>query len=226
MRRLPIFVLVLLGLAACPVSKPAAPKDRGMKPIGIHEKAQAVVAQGSVDQKVPHGIDAYEAWQVSWVGSQPMSLILERFVRGRCFAEKHYALKPGGMLMTDRFLAKAGAAGIAPTKDQVLLAASIDRLALKSKVVASQRDPMGRLAWTYRIEPSSTPHLPDTEVVTQFSYHPKSCALPDVIQRTEVPAKIRPVGVTVPGPKGAAVPAAKGGASPAGAAKPAAGGSR
>lgn len=225
MRRLPALVLVMLSLLGCPASKGASSAEQGMKPIGIREKAQAVVAQSAVDQKVPHGVDTYEGWQVSWVGSQPMSLVLERFVRGKCYAEKHYVLKPGGMLRADAFLAKAGAAGVAPGKGQVMLAASIERLALAGKTLASQRDPMGRLAWTYRIEPTGAPHLPDTEVITQFDYHAKSCALPDIVQRTELPAKIRPVGVTVPGPKGAAAPAKTG--TPAKAAKaPAPGGAR
>lgn len=196
--RLPLLTATaLVLLTACPAKE----QKSELAPIRPQGRQPAYVArQQAVDGAVPKGIDAYEAWDVTWQGMQPREVVLERFVRGDCFVRGRYELAARGKLSLAREEVRGepgqgGAAG----PDQVLLAAAVHTVAgPKVEGRYFERDPVGHLAWIYETKPAE--RGPPVEKVQQFVYVNEGCVLPALIDRGRLPARNRPATADAPTP--------------------------
>jgi hypothetical protein len=195
MRRLaPLAALLALG--ACH----QAPVSHGPRPVALAgPKVGYAVDQAAVDRAIPVGVDAYEGTEVTWAGSQPEAVILERFVRGKCFLRERFTEASDGRFHLAAIPAKGGATGGPVKKGQLLLADVEDGPAGRGQAHV-ERDPLGHVAWVYQVEKATRAGQPPLEVVTQFRYDVHGCELPRVLDRGAIPPKVRPAGVGSPTP--------------------------
>lgn len=196
MRRL-LPILLLLAVGACHPHK--APNDAPTPLAGIGPKPAYGVSQGAVDRAVPTGIDGYVAWKIGWAGSMPVTVVLERYVRGRCFARGVYTNDDKGDYALTKIPAKASKGGGPVHKGLVLLADVLDGPAGRGQG-QFERDPIGRISWVYQLKKPTRTGEPPVEVVTRFHYEAHNCVLPGILDRGQIPAKVRPAGTGSPTP--------------------------
>ncbi len=192
LRRLLFLASSLLLACEEPRPPPAA------QPLVDQEKPKYEVAQSAVDGAISIEVDGYEATRVEWAGLEPVRFTVERFQRRRCFERATYRPGPRGNFVLERLEARSGPTGGPAAPGKVLLSEAVEAVAgPRREGFWHQRDPLGRLVWTFertQVEGEARPRI--TQVNVRYD-PPESCTLPRSYDRAELPARIDP-GATPP----------------------------